>query len=232
MQRETFIKKTKKIAAGTAVFLFLAALCLCAVFLWEPILQLAKEPQIFREWIDRHAAAGRIVYLAVVIVQVFIAVLPGEPVEIFAGYAFGTLEGTLLCLGGMVLGSVLVFLFVRRFGMKAVTVFFPEEKVRSLKFLQTSRRREILFFFIFLLPGTPKDLLSYYAGLTDIRLSTWLLICTVGRIPSLLTSTVGGDALGMGNYAFALTVFGITLLLSGAGLLLYRILSSRRGKPQ
>ena len=85
---------------------------------------------------------------------------------------------------------------------------------------------------LFLLPGTPKDLLSYYAGLTDMRLSTWLLICSVGRIPSLITSTVGGDALGLGNYTFAVIVFGITLLLSGAGLLLYRILSTRRDKPQ
>ena len=232
MKKRVWSEKTKKIAAASAVLLFLAAFSLCVYLLWEPFLQMAREPQTFRGWIDRHALAGRLAFLAVVIIQVFAAFLPGEPVEIFAGYAFGTLEGTLLCLGGMVLGSVLVFLFVRRFGMKAVTAFFPEEKVRSLKFLQTSRRREILFFFVFLLPGTPKDLLSYYAGLTDMRLSTWLLICSVGRIPSLITSTVGGDALGLGNYTFAVIVFGITLLLSGAGLLLYRILSTRRDKPQ
>lgn len=222
----------RKWAAAAACGLFFAAVGLCVWLLWEPFLQLAREPHLFRAWIDRHAITGRIVYAAVVILQIFAAFLPGEPVEIFAGYAFGALEGTLLCLGSMTAGSVLVFLFVRRFGMKAVTAFFPEEKIRSLKFLQTSRRREILFFLIFLLPGTPKDLLCYFAGLTDMRLPVWILISSVGRIPALITSVMGGDALGMGNYTAALTVFGAALLLSGAGLLLYRFICTHRKKTK
>lgn len=232
MKKKNNTEKNRKIAAASAVVLFLAAVGILIFLLWDPLMQMAREPQRFRLWIDRHALAGRLVFLAVVVIQVFAAILPGEPVEIFAGYAFGAVEGTLLCLSGMTLGSVLVFLFVRRFGMKAVTVFFPEEKVRTLHFLQTSRRREILFFLIFMLPGTPKDLLSYFAGLTDMRLSVWLIICTAGRIPSLLTSTVGGDALGMGNYTFAVLVFAVTLLLSGIGLLLYQRICIRKNKNE
>lgn len=227
MKKFSFNERQRKIAAGTVFVLFLAALGVCTYFLWEPISRLSENPEQFREWIDHHYWAGRLVFLAVMILQVFIAFIPGEPLEIFAGYAFGTLGGTILCLAGGVIGSVIVFLFVRRFGMKLVRVFFSEEKIRSLTFLQTNRQREILFFFIFMIPGTPKDLLCYFAALTDMRLSAWLIICSVGRIPALITSTIGGDALGVQNYTFAIAVFAVTLAVSGIGLLIYRLICRR-----
>ena len=75
---------------------------------------------------------------------------------------------------------------------------------------------------MFTVPGTPKDLLCYFAGLTDLSWSSWLLIASVGRIPSIVTSTVGGDALGMQNYQFAVVTFLATLVIAGVGLLIYR----------
>jgi uncharacterized membrane protein YdjX (TVP38/TMEM64 family) len=85
-----------------------------------------------------------------------------------------------------------------------------------------------LFLVIFAVPGTPKDLLSYFAGLTDIRFPVWLLICSFGRIPSVITSTIGGDALGTQNYFFAVAVFAVTLAVSGLGLLAYNAFCKRR----
>ena len=107
-------------------------------------------------------------------------------------------------------------------------VFFPREKIRSLRFLQDSRRLNLLTFIVFFIPGTPKDLLSYFIGLTDMKLGTWLLITAVARIPSIVTSTVTGDALGLKDYQFALIAFGVTLALSLLGILVYRRLSARR----
>jgi uncharacterized membrane protein YdjX (TVP38/TMEM64 family) len=165
-----------------------------------------------------------------VVLQLIIAIIPGEPLEIGAGYAFGVLEGTLLCLAGAVLGSAIVFLLVRRFGVKLVEALYSRERIMSLRFLSDRKRMKILAFLIMLIPGTPKDLLSYFMGLTDIKLPTWLLIVATARIPSVITSTMGGGALGMKNYQFAILVFAATLLLSGAGLLIYnRITKARRG---
>ena len=118
-------------------------------------------------------------------------------------------------------GSILVFLLVRRFGMRLVGVFFSRDKLNSLRFLRSTPKRDFLFLLIFMLPGTPKDLLSYFAGLTDIRFPVWLLICSFGRIPSIITSIVGGDALGEGNYTYAILVFAVTLAVSGVGLFVY-----------
>lgn len=77
-------------------------------------------------------------------------------------------------------------------------------------------------FLLMLIPGTPKDLLSYFAPLTGTGPWTWLWITTVARIPSIVTSTIGGSALGVQNYVFAAIALGVTLLISGAGLLIYR----------
>ena len=72
-----------------------------------------------------------------------------------------------------------------------------------------------------MVPGTPKDLLCYFAGLTDMKLSLWLVLCSLGSIPSIVTSTVGGSALGSRRYWFAAAVFAGTLVISAAGLWLY-----------
>ncbi len=194
----------------------------------KPMVEFVREPERFRAWVDSSGFISRVIFVGMVVFQLIIALIPGEPLEMGAGYAFGAVEGTILCIIGCVIGSALVFLFVRRFGVKLVEVFFPREKIRSLRFLQDSRRLNLLTFIVFFIPGTPKDLLSYFIGLTDMKLGTWLLITAVARIPSIVTSTVTGDALGLKDYQFALIAFGVTLALSLLGILVYRRLSARR----
>ena len=128
------------------------------------------------------------------------------------------------------IGSVIIFALVRKFGVKLVELFFSMEKINSLKFLQNKQRLNTIYFIVMCLPGTPKDLLSYFAGLTDMKLRTWLLIATVARIPSVITSTIGGSALGSEQYLFAIIAFAATLALSGIGLLIYRKIQSVRSK--
>ena len=105
-------------------------------------------------------------------------------------------------------------------------------KLEKLKFLQSSPKRDALFWLVFMVPGTPKDLLCYFAGLTDLPWGTWLLIATVGRLPSIVTSTIGGNALGTKNYWGAILVFVITLAISAAGLLFYDRLCDRKQKEK
>ena len=127
-------------------------------------------------------------------------------------------------------GSVLVFLFVRKCGIRAIEVFFPREKIDSLRFMRDEKKVEIFAFIAFLIPGTPKDILSYCAGITHMKLSTWVFISTVARFPSVVTSTVGGDALGMGQHLFAVIVFVVTIALSLVGLYFYNRAVKRRAE--
>lgn len=206
-------------AAASVLLIWLAGI---------PLVRFASQPERFRLWVNSHGFGGRLAYMGMVILQVIVAVIPGEPFEIAAGYAFGAMEGTLLCLAASSIGSICVFLLVRRFGPRLAEVFFSKEKLRSIRFLQTTPRRDLIFLIIFMLPGTPKDLLCYFAGLTNIRFPVWLMICSLGRIPSVITSTIGGDALGTKNYWGAILVFAVTLVISAGGLLIYDHLRARR----
>lgn len=215
-------EREKRWIVGLGLGLFLVLFVLVAWYAGRPLVAFASEPERFQQWVDSQGLLAPVLFMGMVILQVVVAVIPGEPLEIAAGYAFGALEGTVLCVLGTLIGGVLVFLLVRRFGAQAVEVFFNLEKFRSLRFFQDRRRLTFWVFLVFFLPGTPKDVLCYFVGLTDMRLRTWILVSAVARIPSIITSTVGGSALGMGEYAFAAIAFLAALAISGLGLLAYR----------
>ncbi|MCI9443797.1 MAG: TVP38/TMEM64 family protein [Oscillospiraceae bacterium] len=230
--RRHMSEKQKKWIAGTGIFLFLLLSALVFFFAGTPLIRFVQEPERFRAWVDQQGVWAPLAFMGMIVLQIVVAVIPGEPLEIAAGYAFGSLEGTLLCLLGSFVGRTVVFLLVRRFGTRAVEVFFPLEKLQTLKFLQNKRRLTFWVFFLFFLPGTPKDVLCYLVGLTDLPLKAWLIISAIAPIPSIVTSTIGGDALGMGNYVFAILVFILTGIISGLGLLLYRWVCQRQERSQ
>lgn len=222
--------RQKRIIGSIVIAAFLVFCAAVGWFIGRPMIRFVSEPEKFRNWVNSHGIFGRIAFLGMVFFQVVIAFVPGEPLEIGAGYAFGALEGTLLCVAGITLGSIAVFLLVRRFGIRLVEIFFSYEKIRSLKFLQKSKKRDIVIFLLFFLPGTPKDLFTYFAGLTDMKLSSFLLLASLARMPSVLTSTLGGSALGLEEYKTAIIVFAVTILISGAGLLIYNVYKNKINK--
>ena len=198
------------------------------LFVGMPMIRFVEDPAQYRTWIDGKGLLAQLSFIGMVFFQVIIAIIPGEPLEICAGYAFGMLEGTLLCIIGIALGSAAIFLLVRTLGVKLVEVFFSVEKIRSMRFLRDARKRNTLTFAVMLIPGTPKDLISYFVGLTDMKLHEWIVITTVARIPSIVTSTLGGNALAEQNYLFAVIVFVITAAFSIVGILVYNKISRRR----
>lgn len=228
--KRTLTEKQKKMLSAAAIIIFILLFAALAWFVGRPMIRFARQPEQFRSWVDGHGALGCAAYAAMVFLQVVVAIIPGEPLEIAGGYAFGAWWGTALCLIGAVLGSAAVFALVRRWGRPLAEVVFPKEKLDKLQFLHSSPKRTALLWLIFTAPGTPKDLLCYFAGLTDMKWRTWLLIATVGRLPSIVTSTVGGGALGDRNYMTAAIAFGVALAAAGVGYLVYRAVCRRNGQ--
>ncbi len=231
-EKKEFTDKHRKIVSITSIVVFILISAAVVVFVGRPLIKHISEPEKFKEWIDSFGFGADFVFIGLVILQVFFAVIPGEPFELLAGYAFGFWEGTALCLAGSVIGGILVFLFVRKFGRKAVEAFFSLEKINSLKYLKDPTSRNIIVFLLMFIPGTPKDLVGYVVGLTDMKLPAWIIISTIARIPSIVTSTLGGNALGEKKYTYAMIVFGATLVLSAAGLFAYRHISRKRSEKQ
>ena len=214
--------KHKKVVAIIAILIFILFCAAVGYFIGVPMVRLAEDPVQFRAWVDGYGIWGKLIFVGMVVLQVVVALIPGEPIELAAGYAFGFLEGSLLTLCGFILGSWLVFLLVRKFGVKLVEVFFPPEKITQFSFLKNPKKTKTIAFLLMLIPGTPKDFLSYFAGLTQLSLKQWLLIVAIGRLPSLITSTATGAAAGQQNYILSAVMLGITLMLTVAGVIYYR----------
>lgn len=214
--------KQKRLAYLLAVIVFVIFCLIVGWYIGVPMVRMAEEPAQFQAWVDRSGIWGRLLFVGMVFLQVIVALIPGEPLELAAGYAFGAVEGTLLSMIGIVLGSLVIFCTVRRLGPKFVEVFFPEKELKRLSFLKNPKKAKVLAFILMTIPGTPKDLLSYFAGLTPLSLRQWLGIVVIARIPSLVTSTVSGGAAGERNYVLAVVMLILTLMMSGAGMLYYR----------
>lgn len=192
-----------------------------------------SDTDAFKAFVDRHYLLSVIALILICAIQVIIALIPGELVEIAAGYAFGSFTGTLICLVGISLGSIVVILLTRRFGRRFVESLYPREKIDALPIISNPKKRNVLTAVIFLIPGTPKDLLTYAIGITEMSIPLYLLISTVARIPSIVMSTVGGDALGDNKFVYALIAFVVSGILSLAGYLIYtHIIKKHRNKSK
>ena len=214
--------KHRKILYLVAVAVFVLFCGAVGYYIGVPMVRLARQPEVFRAWVDGFGVWGRLVFVGMVFLQVIVALIPGEPIELMAGYTFGFWEGTGLVMAGILLGSWTVFALVRRFGPKFAQVFFPEKELKKLSFLKDPKKSGVLAFVLMTIPGTPKDLLSYFAGLMPLKTRQWLGIVVVSRIPSLVTSTLSGSLAGKENYILSAAVFAFTLIISAVGILYYR----------
>ena len=195
-QSDSYSRKRKWLA-GISLGVVVLLAVLVTLFIWRWLSSFSQEG--FRDYIRSFGAWGWLVLLGLQFLQVFIALIPGELLETAAGYAFGPWIGTVLCYIGVAAASAVVFLLTKRFGIRLVEIFTSREKINQLRFLKTEKRRDTLVFLLFFIPGTPKDLLTYFIGLTDMKLSNFLAISLIARLPSMVSSTIGGHMLGEEN---------------------------------
>lgn len=227
MDEQTLYRRRRRIVAVVSVVLLLALMIAGTLLIGKPLLQFMDDPAGFRSWAEK-TPWGRLILAGIMALQVVISLIPGGVVEIAAGTCYGGFVGGLLCLAGAAVGSSLVFLLVRRFGLPLVEAFVSREKIASLSFLQNTDRVYGLLFLLYLIPGTPKDVFNYVVGLLPINLRSFLLLSTLARAPAIFATTFCGDALIAGDYLQAGLVFAATMFCSLAGILFYRWLVKRK----
>lgn len=208
------------------------AASITALLCWEylpGLLAWLADARAVRAFVSDHAFVSRLAMLGINIVQVLLAFLPGEPVELASGYAFGFWEGTALCLVASGLATSAIYWATRRWGWKLVGLFFDRSLFDRFSWLKSAKRLELIMLSVFLIPGTPKDFLTYFAGLTNMRFLPVVLIATFGRIPSIVTSTIAASAVGSGNWPLvACTLVASAFLLAVGGLMYRRLRSHTR----
>lgn len=223
MPRRTMPRWVAVAAAIAVALALLAALVAFGPRLWA----FFSDGRAVQEWVDAQGPLAPVAMAALVVAQIAIAVLPGEPVELAAGYLFGFWEGTAICLAGSLVGTIIVTTLVRVLGMRVARAFFSAEQLEGVSWLRDSRRFELVMLVVFLIPGTPKDVLTYVAGLTTCPWWRIAAIATIGRIPSIVTSTLAAGFASSGNWAAAGVTLAATVVLAGAGAAAYGLVRRR-----
>jgi uncharacterized membrane protein YdjX (TVP38/TMEM64 family) len=150
-----------------------------------------------------------LIFIALQILQVVLAPIPGEATGIIGGYIYGPLLGTLYSTIGLTIGSWLAFVIARTFGLPLVERVVKTETLQKYDYV-IEHKGAFLAFLLFLIPGFPKDLLCYILGLSHIRTWRFLVISTVGRLLGTALLSLSGSLARTNQY-------GALLMLIAAG---------------
>ncbi len=212
------LEKRNKILAYIGFPLLFVVIFVFAYVFREPLWRIFSSPEGLKSWIAGKRLAP-VIFVLLQVLQVVVFIIPGEVAQVAGGYLFGMWDGLLLSLLGIVLGSTVSFYLARLLGVPFVRAIFKPEQVERTEKLVSSSRSKLAFFLLFLIPGIPKDILCYVAGLSGIKFYQFLIISTLGRFPGIMGSVMMGDAAAGKRWLFAGVIFTIAVVLFFLGFI-------------
>ncbi len=209
-------KKQNKLVLGLNIFLlivFVAVIAYISIKYTPSIQKIISKPDRFRDFLASYKSISILVFIFMQVLQVVVAVIPGEFVQLAGGYVYGTFFGTVYSLIGILLGTVIAFYVSRLLGLRTIKAFISQKNFDKFSFLINNPKSEIFMFLLFLIPFTPKDTLVYLSGLTPIKPQNFFLIFTIARFPTLLLSSFIGAHIQERNYKPVIIVSVIVSIL-------------------
>lgn len=209
------------IAAGKLLIILLVIVSL-------PLYMYLAHPELVREYADAEAIKqlllsyrreSALVYLGLNVFQV-VCSLPGQVFQLAGGYALGFWLALPLTIIGVAIGCSIAFTVSKKLGHDAIRTLFGGRKVAELLDKLDSEKGVVILFVAYLIPGMPKDLVNYVAGLTDIRFRAFLPLCMCGRLPGMMISLFIGSSVTEGNYTRA--IIAAVCVLAAAGICLIK----------
>ena len=229
----TELGETKHYSKKTSLLVIILTLILSAILTVVGTLVIQNEftdSGSFASLVESNYILSVIILIVVCALQVMIALIPGELVEIASGYAFGAFFGAIYCMAGILLGSCIVIWLTRKLGRRFIESLCPREKIESISFIKDKKKLNAIVTLVFFIPGTPKDLITYAIALTGMKIPAYIIITSIARLPSILISTLSGDALGKSNLKNAVIFFVISAITGIAGYLTYHLIIRKRKK--
>ena len=226
------INKIKAIRILILIFLLIIIISLI-VYLFPVMRNLSTyEGQLeFKEKVEDSGIYGFLTLLALQFAQIFLVIVPGEPLEILAGMCYGAIGGTIFILFSVAVTTTIIFLIVRRFGKKFIYQSFDKSKIDRIeksKIFQNPKKIEYILAICFAITGAPKDILVYIGGLLPIKPVRFIIIATFFRLPSIISSTIVGKYFLEGNWKVSAIAYIITFTITILGLIIIRIFDKDR----
>lgn len=218
-----FSFKKADIFKFVGLLVFIGIMVAVVSFLW-PMLSSIFQPGGVDNLIAsvrEKGAWGVLFLLGLQLVQIVIAFIPGEVVQMAAGIIYGPWLGALIILIGCVISSAIVFTLVHWLGAPFVQDMVSEKNMAKFEAFQKSGKLSMVVFILFLIPGLPKDVFTYLVPLTNMRMRTFLLISNGARIPGIVVSTYAASGLVNGDIMQSVIIFLIAAAIALVAILLF-----------
>ncbi len=215
--KNSFWKKTFRfliVCLVATLFLLLVYFILVWTGLWENFNSVEKLKTLILDL----GFLGRICFVFFQFLQVTFVPIPSTIITIAGSIVYGPLQGGLLSLSGILLGSLFAFFLGRQFGRKLVS--FIVGKQSCAKWVKTLSKAKYTFFFMMLLPIFPDDALCLVAGVTDMSWAFFVITNLITRpIGIFLTSYLGSGEIipfagwGLVVWAILIVIFAVLMWL-------------------
>lgn len=156
------------------------------------VLALIGDREVIVVYVQQYGAWGPILLSVMLMAQVFLAVIPGHAIIVAGGYIYGLIIGSIITQISTVFASQLAFLLARRIGYPLVNRFAPAQVIDRWNEL-AEKQGGVFFFFAFILPIFPNDLMSFIAGLSSISPKRFFIANFFGRLPCAIFITLIGS---------------------------------------
>ncbi len=211
-------ERSRRIAAIAGFPALVVAVLSLAFAFRQDLYELFKSSESVRAWVLARGALAPLAFMALQVIQVIVFVVPGEVVQIAGGFAFGLWAGTLWSVLGILVGSLVNFGIGRILGRPFVDAVFGAERALRMEEATGGGKAAAGFFLLFVIPGIPKDALTYAAGASKLPFWVFIAVSTLGRLPGIFGSAYMGSAAFEKDYFAAFTVLVTASILFAMGL--------------
>jgi uncharacterized membrane protein YdjX (TVP38/TMEM64 family) len=166
------------------------------------VVRLYRDKHFLKETVASWGWMAPLVFIGIQALQVIISPIPGEITGPVGGALFGTWWGLVYSSAGLTLGTLFCFVVGRKWGEPLVRPWLSEHHWNRMSFILEAEG-VILCFILYLIPGFPKDILSYLFGLSPMPFWVFAVVSTLGRIPGTWISSYFGAHVAEQQYVFA-----------------------------
>lgn len=174
------------------------------------LIRLYSDKHFLKQSVRAWGWMAPLVFMAIQALQVIIAPIPGEVTGPVGGALFGTLWGVIYSTIGLTFGTLFCFWVGRRWGEPLVRPWLSEHNWNRMSFILEAEGA-IICFILYLIPGFPKDIISYLFGMSPMPFWLFAVVSTVGRLPGTVISSYFGAHVAEQQYIYAVVFMAIVL---------------------
>lgn len=210
-------KRTLKKVVSILKLLILAAIVIgipvAVYFLFPGLLKRFSTMAQVNGFLAQYKTASIFIYIGLQIFQIIVSIIPGQPIQFASGYMYSFWFGFLFSIIGIALGTVATFYLARFLGKDGMHIIFGEKRINKFVSMLNTKKAYIILFVLYLIPGFPKDLITYAAGISELKIKAYLILSLLGRSPALMATIMMGSMFRNGSYIGLIILAAVAVIL-------------------